>query len=88
MSSPQESKSAKKSGLWPEDGLAGKGTAKVDEKESGLPSADVSGVDEERIALRTPPALRGEGVTNDGAGIRIIGCRPPNVAEKPVEVDG
>jgi len=45
-------------------------------------------VDEERIALRTPPALRGEGVTNDGAGIRIIGCRPPNVAEKPVEVDG
>ena len=61
-----------------EEGLGGKGTAKIDDEESGLPSAGELVEDEERIDLLTPPAPGG--VTNDGAGIRKLDCRSPTVA--------
>jgi hypothetical protein len=64
--------------LCPDDGLEGRGTARVDVDEFRLSTGE--GV---KIDLLTP-LTTGEEATNPGAGITISGCRLPPAAE----VDG
>jgi hypothetical protein len=52
--------------LCPDDGLDGRGTARVEADELKLSAGEVKG--EVKIDLLTPPAI-GEGATKDGAGI-------------------